>query len=579
MPARNSAAFLARLTEDMHREVALNRQHLQDIWSLPLHERVEKGHSLGPLKLLSLRDNGLATFSHQSQLSRESFCALREGDMIRLTRDDPANGGPTALFLHDDGDEIALSFSSPPRELGDQPEGYTIDPDFFDPTDRFLAALDELARTEHGREDVLPILMGEEEGLVDTGDYFETSDALEENPEETLHESQLDAIANCVAAQNFHLVQGPPGTGKTHVLARVATLLVEKDHRLLITGPTHRAIQNALSAIRHSLPESVPVVKIGGHPFFRDPAVPQFSTVAEARLPEGSPYVIGATPYALWSNFTGLAPLRFDTALLDEASQLTVLLAALAMLRADRFLFFGDHYQLPPVRLGPAPEDENDQSIFARLSKSPATSLLTESWRLNTELAAWPSATFYNNELTAKHDRRLTLEPASQHPALQNTPSLVAIPHDNDSSSTLNHDEAETAAELIHRLLKGGLAPGEIAVITPFRAQAARIRGILRRRAEFAEWTVADIVCDTIERLQGQEREVILLTFTASHATFIERLTDFLFQPQRLNVAVTRARRKTIILYSQPLLRSANRLAERHHGANVFCSLLETASH
>lgn len=578
MVLTSQSHFLKDLEVQMRDEVARNWQHLNDIWALPLRERVQKGHSLGPLKLISLSDQGVAIFAHQSDHSREAFCSLREGDLVRVTRDDPVGNGPNASFLHDDGDQIALSFASVPRDFHHQSEGYTIDPDFFDPTERFLAALNRLATTAHGQEKVLPILMGTDGGRIATDEQFEITLALENDESSPLHHSQVEAIANCVSAQNFHLVQGPPGTGKTHVLAQTASRLIAKDQRLLITGPTHRAIQNALSAIRSSLPPSVPVVKIGDHPFIRDPAVPQFKTFSQAKLPEDSPYVLGATPYALWSHTNGLLEREFDTVLCDESSQITILLAALAMLRAHRFLFFGDHRQLPPVRLGPAPKDETEQSVFSHLAKWGNNTPLTESWRLNEELSAWPSATFYNHELTSRHNHQLVLTPASNHPALQATSALVAISHSGDSHSTFHPDEAETVVELLLALLRGGIRPSEVAVITPFRAQAARIRGMLLRRQEFEVWSVGEIACDTIERLQGQEREVILFSLASSQPSFIEGLRDFLFQPQRLNVAVTRARCKTIILHSESLFKIADTLSANHRGAMVFCSLIETAT-
>ena len=99
---------------------------------------------------------------------------------------------------------------------------------------------------------------------------------------------------------------------------------------------------------------------------------------------------------------------------------------------------------------------------------------------------------------------------------------------------------------------------------------------MLRTREEFSAWPVTDLVADTIERLQGQEREVILVSFAASRDAFILKLEDFLFEPRRLNVAITRARRKTILIHSKSLLKVAQSLADSgSQGATTFCSLLE----
>lgn len=566
--------FLTRLREDTLREIAANLNHLRDIWSLPLSERVEKGHSLGPLRVLSQR-GGLVTLLHETDHSRESFSRLREGDWVRLTHDAPTANGPSAFFLQDDGQSIFLQMQDDGPLPAELPlRGLTIDPDFYDPTERFLAAVEALSSTEHGRKVVLPILMGEAENQTHPEIYDLVLDELEDRQD--FHPSQEDAIALCLAASRFHLVQGPPGTGKTHVLAEVAARLVAQGHRVLLTGPTHRAIEHALQACRHRLDPPTPVTKISRNCLDPAPTFSHFKTLNDARLPPDEPFVLGATPHNLWSSASGLMDQQFDTVLLDEASQLTLILATLAMLRAEKFLFFGDHCQLPPVRLESKPKDPMEESVFNKLRSSSSATLLTESWRLNRDLAAWPSATFYGNQLVARHDRQLSLTPPSAHQALQGRPGFLALAHNEQNTSTRSPEEAETVLALLLDLLRGGLAPTEIAVVTPFRAQAALIRRLLRSRSDFSPWTVQDLVADTVERLQGQEREVIIVTLAASRAAFITRIEDFLFDPRRLNVALTRARRKTILLYSRSLHQVARSLAAAGSpGATTFCALLE----
>lgn len=569
--------FLTSLREDTLREIAASKAHLIDIWNLPLRERVEKGHTLGPLKV-SKQKGALVTLVYETNKSKEAFSRIREGDMMRLTENEPLANGPSCFFLQDDGEHIVVQmFSDAPLPFDEPLTGLTLDPDFFDPTERFFAALDALRTTEHGTKVVLPILMGEGETDTHVPTYEDVLDTLEDLPEEeSFHPSQADAIALAMAASRFHLVQGPPGTGKTHVLAEIAARLVEKGHRVLLTGPTHRAIEHALLACRRRLPANIRVVKISKACFDPVSPVEHFDHLTEAKLSFDEPFVLGATPFNLWSSASGLMNQSFDTVLLDESSQLTLMLATLAMLRAEKFLFFGDHCQLPPVRLGPKPADALDDSVFNKLRKSSSTTMLTESWRLNHDLAEWPSATFYGNRLVARHDRKLTLSPASAHPALQESPGFVAISHQESPSSTRSPEEAELVVELILDLLRGGLAAAEIAVVTPFRAQAALIRRILRTREEFSPWPMQDLIADTVERLQGQEREVIIVSLTASRDAFILRLEDFLFEPRRLNVAITRARRKTILIHSQSLLKVAQSLAESgSQGATTFCSLLE----
>ena len=492
----SSHRFLTSLREDTLREIAASKAHLVDIWTLPLGERVAKGHTLGPLKVVSQK-RAIVVFAHETDQSKESFSRIREGDLMRLTLNEPVANGPSCVFLKDDGEFIvAQMFSDSPLPFPEPLTGLTLDPDFFDPTDRFLAALDALRSTIHGTDVVLPILMGEGETETDLPTYDDLLDTLEELPEEeSFHPSQNDAIALALAASRFHLIQGPPGTGKTHVLAEIAARLAEQGHRVLLTGPTHRAIEHALLACRKRIPAEVRVVKISKACFDPDSSVEHFENFAESELSFDEPFILGATAFNLWSSASGLINQSFDTVLLDESSQLTLMLATLAMLRAEKFLFFGDHCQLPPVRLGPKPENSWDDSIFNKLRKSSSTTMLTESWRLNHDLAEWPSATFYGNQLVARHDRKLALAPASAHPALQENPGFIAISLEDLKSTTRSPAEAELAVELILDLLRGGIAPHEIAVVTPFRAQAALIRRMLRGREEFSGWPVERSRC------------------------------------------------------------------------------------
>ncbi|HBI68678.1 MAG TPA: DNA helicase, partial [Massilia sp.] len=92
----------------------------------------------------------------------------------------------------------------------------------------------------------------------------------------------------------------------------------------------------------------------------------------------------------------------------------------------------------------------------------------------------------------------------------------------------------------------GGLAPQDIGVVTPFRAQGRTVRRVL---AEHLGWhTAQQILADTVERMQGQERELVILSLAAGNLRFLAAVAGFFFQPERLNVSVTRAMTKLIII-------------------------------
>lgn len=568
--------WLDRLDRDMRREITRQRNAVEEIWRTPLATRVGRGEALGPLEVVSTAGPRVL-LRPATGAAEQADCSLREGDFVCLSVDEPL--APTGHFIHagedDDGIHLLRWKGSMPAVGG---RDWVIDPDFYDMTARFAEAIEGLAASELGRDRVLPILMGDLEPTLDPEAHERVWEDLEDaGPEDPVwHDSQQEAIAACVAANDAYLVQGPPGTGKTRVLAEVARRLIERGERVLVTGPTHRAIHQALSGVRRVLSGNIRVVKIGFHPLHR-PDYECFDDYASSGLLENcDPQVIAATPHALWSKSSGLREVCFDSVLLDEASQLTPLLAAMAMLRAERWLFFGDDRQLPPVVIGDTDTPPRERSVFGRMKHRGFDTMLEETWRLSPPLAEWPSATFYGNRLVCRHDLRLQLAPAPRLDLLRPDPAAaLALCEGGGPTSVRSNEEAQLVVDLIREAVRGGLEPERIAVITPFRAQAARIRQVLRISTPVPSLQ-RRIAVDTVDRLQGQERDLILVSLAASEPRFIRLRADFLFQPERWNVAVTRARLKTVIVASPELVRCAGVLAGvGHEGAACFASLVD----
>lgn len=563
-------AWLEGLEESWRRELAASRREIEEIWNTPLPERVMEGHSLASLRVTkAAKDRVIITVGEDGE---SGDCRLREGDFVCLSHDSPWS--PEGKFIHlgedDHGIHLALWRGSLPAEgSGD----WVMDRDFVDLTDRYAAATEALANSELGRERILPLLAGEAEVEADGEIFGEVADDLESEVNDPLwHDSQKLAITSCMATRDAWLVQGPPGTGKTHVLAEVVHRLTERGERVLVTGPTHRAIAHALDACRRVLSPAVRVVKIGPT-MASNGSFESFEDYAESGLLDSpDAHVVGATPFALWSSYTGLRETMFDTVVIDEASQVTVMVAAMAMLHGERWLFFGDHCQLPPVVLDTRGGPARERSIFSLLRNRDFETMLEETWRLNEELAEWPSATFYRNRLVCRHDRKLSLSPPPQHPALVSPASVVLEVSGNKDRTVRCAGEAGQVVDLVRSLIDGGVAAEDIGVITPFRAQAAEIRRVLR-----ITWSGSGlnhrIVVDTVERFQGQEREVIVISLVSSKPAWIRRLAGFLFQRERWNVALTRARRKVVVIASSTLLDEAEALAdEDDEGAICFSS-------
>ncbi len=409
------------------------------------------------------------------------------------------------------------------------------------------------------------------------------------------------------------VLQGPPGTGKSHTLgfATVSRALAlaapTRPFRVLVSAKTHAAVEIALASIRARADKLLAMQPDSGEggqdaaPLLEPLArLKVFKIVNDARkgLPKGvlpllaegdgsvkAPeqwarlmaeplLVIGGTPGGLY-NLVKRGPSKgraidwaaqyFDLVLVDEASQMgiTEALMSAAFLREDgQFIAIGDHRQMPPI-LAHAWDQESRRdlerirphlSIFEYLRESGFTSAaLDESFRIPEEVADFLSRHVYAADGVNFHSRnRRRLEVGSSlddvpgwiRAALSPEHPLVVIEHGEAGSQQDNAFEAALIAELVRvageRL---GLEAGEgVGVVVPHRAQKFLLRGRIPAYAD---------AIDTVERFQGGERDLIIVSATVSDREFAAAESDFLLEPRRFTVAVSRPKRKVVVVASR----------------------------
>lgn len=540
--------FLHKLRKFVQDEADAQYCALEKQWSHLLQERVAKGWAIEGLRIERMK-NDIARLSCGTNDSR-----FREGDLVLLHRGDPHDPDALHCELQYDGEtdlEVSLIRGNE-YFLTLQPDGWIMDQDWFDASPFYLDALNAVADSQLGRSTILPLLQG---SLIPKIDYARYERAQEELQGSGLNDSQVESIAMSYATDLLHLIQGPPGTGKTLMLAHLARLLVADGRRVFVTALTHRAIHNALNKIP-KVDSALPVCKIGEGRHSGDLDVPNFETFASSRFGENSGgYVVGATPFALQSR--RLSGVEFDVVLFDEASQITLPLAIMGMLAGSKYIFIGDENQLPPVTTFSA-ETAAQISIFNYLSGHGNETMLNVTYRLNDVLTDWPSRTFYRNELKASEEaagRRLILSPEATRWDFVLDPDIPAVFLDlcHQNTTVRSRKEADVVIELILSLFMRDVSPEDIGVVVPYRAQSRLIRSLIRRNLLDSD-LANHLVVDTVERMQGQEREVIIVSFATASAKFAAQMVDFLFQPQRLNVAVTRSRTKLILVGSHHML-------------------------
>jgi len=544
----STSDLLNRLKLFVQAEADTQFAALDKQWSRPLSERVSKGWAIEGLSVEHF-EKGLIRLRCDTNDSR-----FREGDLLVLHRGNPQD--PNALHVelqYDAETELEVSLINGNHFfLEADPDGWLIDQDWFDSSPFYLDALNNVADSLRGRSVILPLLQG---SLTPKLDYARYERAVQELADTGLNDSQIEAVAQAYASDLLHLIQGPPGTGKTLMLAHLAKLLVDDGQRVLVTALTHRAIHNALNKIP-KVDDSLPVCKIGESRHISDLDVPNFENFDQSHFGDLiNGYIIGATPFSLQTQ--RLSNVEFDVVLFDEASQVTLPLAIMGMLAANKYIFIGDEYQLPPISIF-SEKQAKQTSIFAYLAGRGNETMLNITYRLNDGLVDWPNRTFYNNLLKSSEDAgkrylHLSKQPTRWDFVLDPTSPSVFLDLCHRNTTVRSRREAEIVIELIGALLEHDVPPEEIGVVVPYRAQSRLIRSLLRRTiGEEKIWS--KIVVDTVERMQGQEREVVLVSFATASPAFASQMADFLFQPQRLNVAVTRPRTKLILIGSHHML-------------------------
>jgi AAA domain len=412
------------------------------------------------------------------------------------------------------------------------------------------------------------------------------------------------AIVGAHYPEQVLVVQGPPGTGKSHtlglaILARAWALASgARPFRVAIAGKTHAAVSIVLDSVVRRLQELVAkhgqdaqldlfthvrIVKVcndldepvpaGVEVLLADGNDAQSAGEQWQELLADPLLIVGGTPGGLYRLLKqGAARGRqldwsdayFDLVVVDEASQMNLAeaLTAAAFLRDDgQFLAVGDHRQMPPI-LQHAWDQASRRdlararphlSLFAYLLELGfARTALDESFRLPAEVAAFLHRHVYAHDGIAFHSQNRQRLPTVEVPdgwlrhALAPEHPIILIEHNDDSSQQANTCEAvviEALAQAAVAQLGLDAATG-VGIVVPHRAQKALLQARLPHLAG---------AVDTVERFQGGERDLIIVSATVSDLAYAQSESDFLLEPRRLTVAVSRPKRKLIVLASQAL--------------------------
>lgn len=501
----------------------------------------------------------------------ENTSRFREADMVLLNRGE-ARGRETSegfemewIRFDPRRNEIHLEKSfrtrreAIPFEIGDK---LILD----DPADQLQSSLQgELARLQKDPaqaqffENFLSGSMPDQRAEVDKAARDKVFSLI------ALTEEQRSAFTQAVAHFPVSGVQGPPGTGKTQVLAALAAYYLLRGMEVLVSAVSHFAINNALSRISE-IAGSLHAPGQAAHLAVKvsrsknaglDPRVLRVShlRLLGGELARGA-HVFGMTPYKFPHE---IAPGRFRLLILDEASQASLPFALAAMRYAKKTILIGDHRQMRPIIPYPHHPPKLYRSVFEHFAEEYPDRLaaLHETFRMNAALTGFPSRLFYGGRLKSaeRSAGRILETPGLESDSVLDPkkPSVFAsVPH--LYSHKYSSEEAALVLELLERLLVSGVAARDIAVLVPFRSQQNHIRKHLHLLEAKVGHSLRDLLVDTVERMQGQEREVVLYSLTISDLGRLAVVADYFFDLNRFNVALTRAKTKRIVIGSENML-------------------------
>lgn len=390
-----------------------------------------------------------------------------------------------------------------------------------------------------------------------------------------LSDVQKRIVYKACALPSFLGIQGPPGTGKSFILSVIADILYSSKKRIIIISHTHQAINNCLDAIHKQNP-NIKLVKIGEKLKSKElsSAIQTMSfsefSLKNKKSKTAETSIIGMTIYSAILNL-GLRrnAINPNVILVDEAGQIPLSIGALiGYFGAGSNLFFGDDAQMPPIFQEELINDKLSVSIFQQIRKiNPAfLDKLDVTYRMNEELTKVIGMNFYKDEITQESflkssvqssERLLNIDLKGANEfitkCLNKENSLVVI-DDNLNEGIFkfeNHVQAQKIALIIKYLNDNEFPIEQIAIVTPFRKQVNLIKKFL------SEIGLPKLpIVDTVERVQGITVDIVIFSVCTTDLNTIKSKKEFIFSPNRINVAISRARVKAIIFGKFPFLKT-----------------------
>ncbi|QDZ18155.1 DNA replication ATP-dependent helicase Dna2 [Chloropicon primus] len=397
--------------------------------------------------------------------------------------------------------------------------------------------------------------------------------------ESSLNLRQKEAALSVMNAEDYALVLGTPGSGKSTVIVQIIKLLLAKGKSILVTSHTNNAVDNILMRL---VEEDVDFVRIGNAKSVANQVKPYMVGGERKQIENFDAYaqlmdeakVVGCTCYNM--SHAVFMHRQFDYCIVDEASQITLPAVLGPLVRSHKFVLVGDNYQLPPLVLSPkAAMAGLGKSLFVELAEAHPESVVffDEQYRMAQEISDLSSSLIYCNRLKCgDRGNEQRMGEASAHQADASQPEWLAACLDPEKkvvfvdtdglgvnlerihgTSVSNNTEADMCIEVIKSFvtLQNALLD-EIGVMSVYNMQVS----LLQQKVRTECTSFSDLLeIHTVDRFQGRDKDIVLISFVRSNTE--RHCGNLLLDWRRVNVALTRAKRKLIMIGSSSTLAGA----------------------
>jgi superfamily I DNA and/or RNA helicase len=466
-------------------------------------------------------------------------------------------------------------------------------------------ALKSLLKAEKGRvAELRDILLGDKMANFSAKSDFRISPLL--------NQGQNEAVKMVHDAEDLAIIHGPPGTGKTTTLVAAIGQLLEKEAQVIVCAPSNAAVDllverlldQEVSVVRIGHPARIDDkilsqtldAKIAQHDYYKDlkklrKSAEEYKSLGkkykrnfgreereqrrrlldEASRIRGEAFslekyilhdifqhtqVIAST--LVGANNQALKEMKFSVVFIDEAGQGLEPATWVPILKSNKVVLAGDHCQLPPtIKSYEAAKAGLSETLFEKVIKrqKKASKMLSLQYRMPAMIMGFSGNYFYNNDLKAAENTK-------SHFIVEDEPVMTFIDTagsgfseqlEKDTLSTLNLEEAKFTLDILEGLLqRTGIDTirgnqWSIGLISPYRAQVRKFRELIFDGPEYGHVKALSEVftVDTIDGFQGQERDIIVISLVRSNS---KGEIGFLADTRRMNVALTRAKRKLIVI-------------------------------